>query len=95
MKHFHGKLPGRYFPIGAALMLPVPWRWIAAVPQIVFWALALADPWLRRVRILRKVTAMPHAFAVLVFAALCALRVLFVPPRELWVEARALAARPK
>ena len=32
---------------------------------------------------------MPRAFAVLVFSAVCALKILFVPPRELWVEARA------
>jgi hypothetical protein len=70
-------------------MLPRPWLWFAALPQIVFWALALADPWFRRVKALRKLTAIPRAFAVLVFSAVCALKVLFVPPRELWVEARA------
>jgi poly-beta-1,6-N-acetyl-D-glucosamine synthase len=75
--------------LGAALMLPRPWLWFAALPQIVFWALALADPWFRRVKALRKLTAIPRAFAVLVFSAVCALKVLFVPPRELWVEARA------
>jgi cellulose synthase/poly-beta-1,6-N-acetylglucosamine synthase-like glycosyltransferase len=75
--------------LGAALTLPTPWRWFAALPQIVFWGLALADPWFRRIKTLHKVTAMPRAFAVLVFSAVCALQVFFVPPRELWVEARA------
>jgi cellulose synthase/poly-beta-1,6-N-acetylglucosamine synthase-like glycosyltransferase len=75
--------------LAAALALPTPWRWIAALPQILFWVLALAEPWLGRVRALRKLTALARAFAVLVFSAVIALRVLFVPPRELWVEARA------
>jgi poly-beta-1,6-N-acetyl-D-glucosamine synthase len=75
--------------LGSALALPVPWRWFAALPQIFFWSLALADPWFRRVKALQKLTAVPRAFAVLVFSAVCALKVLFVPPRALWVEARA------
>ena len=75
--------------LGAALALPTPWRWFAALPQILFWGLALADPWFRRVKALQKVTAVPRAFAVLAFSGICALRILFVPPRELWVEARA------
>jgi len=37
---------------------------------------------------LKRLTAPARAFAVLVFSALAALRILFRPARSLWVEAR-------
>jgi poly-beta-1,6-N-acetyl-D-glucosamine synthase len=74
--------------LGATLALPDPWRWPAALPQMTFWGLALVDPWFRHGTVAKKMTAVPRAFAVLVFSAVCALKVLFVPPGKLWVEAR-------
>jgi cellulose synthase/poly-beta-1,6-N-acetylglucosamine synthase-like glycosyltransferase len=74
--------------LAAALALPLPWRWPAAAPQIGFWGLAVADPWLRPGNIFKKLTSVPRTFAVLVLAAAWALQILFVPPRKLWIEAR-------
>jgi hypothetical protein len=41
----------------------------------------------------KKFTALPRAFATLVFSAVLALKILFVPARNLWVEARQPAPR--
>ena len=78
----------------AALALPYPWRWPAAIPQIAFWALALADPWFKQGSLAKKLTSIPRAFAVLTLSAVCALQILFVSPRNLWIETRSGAAKP-
>jgi hypothetical protein len=72
----------------SSLALPLPWRWAAAAPQVAFWLLALADPWFKEGRPIKKLTSLSRAFAVLVLSAACALQILFVPPRKLWIEAR-------
>jgi hypothetical protein len=76
----------------SACLLREWWRWWAITPQIVFWALALIDPLFPAGSLFKKVTAMPRAFAVLVFSAVCALKIFFVPARRLWVEARSTPA---
>ena len=72
----------------SAWALPSPWRWWAAGPQLVFWMLAALDPLLRSGSFFKRVSATPRAFAVLVSSSVFGLKVLFVPPRKLWVEAR-------
>jgi len=72
--------------------LPSPWRWLAALPQLAFWTLALLDPLVPDGGAAKKLTGIPRAFAVLVWAAACAWKILFVSPRELWVEARTTKA---
>jgi biofilm PGA synthesis N-glycosyltransferase PgaC len=72
----------------SAILLPAPWRWWMAAPQVAFWMLAWADPLFRPGSILKRISALPRAFAVLVSSAVFGLRILFVPPRKLWVEAR-------
>ncbi len=78
----------------ASLALPEPWRWWVAGPQLAFWALAAIDPWLRPGSVAKKLTAAPRACATLMLAAVFALKILFVPPRRLWVETRAGAKTP-
>jgi cellulose synthase/poly-beta-1,6-N-acetylglucosamine synthase-like glycosyltransferase len=73
----------------SALALPLPWRWPFAAPQIALWLAALVDPWFKPGSRIKKLTAISRAFAVLVISAACALKILFVPPRKLWIEARA------
>jgi cellulose synthase/poly-beta-1,6-N-acetylglucosamine synthase-like glycosyltransferase len=72
----------------SSLFLPGPWR-LLAVPQVAFWLMALADPLLPQGSFPKKLTGSARAFAVLVFSAVAALRILFMPARSLWVEARA------
>jgi poly-beta-1,6-N-acetyl-D-glucosamine synthase len=67
--------------------LPGSWRMVAGA-QIIFWLLALADPLVPRNSILKRGTGLARAFAVLVFSAVAALKILFLPARSLWVEAR-------
>jgi biofilm PGA synthesis N-glycosyltransferase PgaC len=72
----------------SAAALPSRWSWWLAGPQALFWLLAVIDPLFAPNSLPKKITAFPRAFAVLVFSALCALKVLFVPAHQLWVEAR-------
>jgi cellulose synthase/poly-beta-1,6-N-acetylglucosamine synthase-like glycosyltransferase len=81
--------------LGASLALPMPWRWLAVIPQMIFWSLAVADPWFTYGSLIKKLTSIPRAFAVLVLSAACALQILFVPPRKLWIETRPRAAAEK
>lgn len=73
--------------LASSLALPGMWR-LAAVPQILFWLLALVDPLFPEGSSPRRITGPARAFAVLVFSAVAALRILFLPARSLWVEAR-------
>jgi biofilm PGA synthesis N-glycosyltransferase PgaC len=76
----------------SAFALPSPWRWWAAAPQLGFWMLACADPVFRPGSLLKKLSALPRAFAVLVSSSVFSLKILFVPSHKLWVEARSGAA---
>jgi cellulose synthase/poly-beta-1,6-N-acetylglucosamine synthase-like glycosyltransferase len=71
----------------SSLALPGAWR-LLAIPQVLFWMLALADPLFPHGSFAKKVTGSARVFAVLVFSAVAALRILFMPARSLWVEAR-------
>jgi len=75
-----------------AFGLPFPWRWLAALPQLAFWGVALLDPLVADGGMVKKLTGLPRAFAVLVWAAACAWKILFVSPRDLWVETRTAKA---
>lgn len=72
----------------SSLALPAPWRWWISGPQLAFWALAVLDPVFPAGSFPKKLTAVPRAFAVLILAAVFALKILVVPPRKLWVETR-------
>lgn len=71
----------------SSLALPGVWRLLAA-PQILFWMLALADPLFPEGSSPRRITGPARAFGVLVFSAVAALRIVFLPARSLWVESR-------
>ena len=72
----------------SGLSLPSAWRWWAAAPQLAFWALALIDPLFSSGSLIKPFTALPRAFGVLISSAVYAMKVFFVPPRDLWVETR-------
>jgi len=74
--------------LGSALALPQPWRTASAGPQLLIWLLALLNPFIPQGWIVKKIAAPAMAFAVLVFSAAAALKILFRPPRSLWVESR-------
>jgi cellulose synthase/poly-beta-1,6-N-acetylglucosamine synthase-like glycosyltransferase len=74
--------------LGSAFFLPQPWRLIFLAPQVLFYALALADPIIPEKSPLKRLSAVVRAFVVLVAAAACALSVFFRPAHLLWKETR-------
>jgi cellulose synthase/poly-beta-1,6-N-acetylglucosamine synthase-like glycosyltransferase len=76
-------LPWLLIAIAAStFFLPSPWREAAALPQLLVYALAAADPWLPLP--LRRLSSPCHTFVVMMLAAVAALQILFVPARRLW-----------
>jgi cellulose synthase/poly-beta-1,6-N-acetylglucosamine synthase-like glycosyltransferase len=77
----------------ASFGLPAPWNVWAIGAQAAACILALLDVWLPANFPLKRLTSPVRTFAVLMTASLCALGILFVPPRVLWKETR-VSARP-
>lgn len=93
-----GRLALPYFLLAllfSSLALADPWRWVLAGPQLLAYALALADRWAPPGSHAKRITAPLRAFVTLVAAALWALSILVVPPRSLWTDARATSAARK
>jgi cellulose synthase/poly-beta-1,6-N-acetylglucosamine synthase-like glycosyltransferase len=72
----------------ASFGLPAPWNVWAVSAEASACILALLDVWLPADFPLKRLTSPARTFAVLMTASLCALAILFVPPRVLWRETR-------
>ena len=72
----------------ASFGLPAPWNAWAIGAGASASVLALLDVWLPAGFPLKRLTSPLRTFAVLMTASLCALAILFVPPRVLWRETR-------
>jgi hypothetical protein len=72
----------------ASFGLPAPWNVWAIGAEASACILALLDVWLPSGFPLKRLTSPIRTFAVLMAASLCALAILFVPPRVLWKETR-------
>ena len=72
----------------AGFGLPAPWNVWAIGAEASACVLALLDVWLPAGFPLKRLTSPIRTFAVLMAASLCALAILFVPPRVLWKETR-------
>jgi biofilm PGA synthesis N-glycosyltransferase PgaC len=70
----------------ASFALPAPWDRLALAAQGLFYLAALADYWLPRPSLLKRITSPVRTFTVLMAASLCAVAILFVPSRMLWKE---------
>jgi biofilm PGA synthesis N-glycosyltransferase PgaC len=68
----------------ASFGLPAPWRGIVLAGQAVFYGLALADTWIFKPRLLKRLSSSAHTFVVMMVATLGGLSVFFIPPRTLW-----------
>lgn len=68
----------------ASFGLPAPWRGIVLAGQTVFYGLALADTWIFKPRLLKRLSSSAHTFVVMMAATLGGLSVFFIPPRTLW-----------
>jgi cellulose synthase/poly-beta-1,6-N-acetylglucosamine synthase-like glycosyltransferase len=72
----------------AGFGLPAPWKVWAIAAESSACILALLDTLLPAGFPLKRLTSPVRTFAVLMTASLCALAILFVPPRALWKETR-------
>ena len=72
----------------ASFGLPAPWRTLALAAQSCFYLLALLDLVLPEGQPVKRFTSPLRTFIVLMIAAALAVRVFFVPPRDLWKETR-------
>lgn len=68
----------------ASPFLPAPWNWLAIAAQTVFYGLALIEPLVPERSALKRVCSTIRMFCALLLATVCALQILFVPPRRLW-----------
>jgi cellulose synthase/poly-beta-1,6-N-acetylglucosamine synthase-like glycosyltransferase len=68
----------------SSFWLPYPWAAVAIGGQLLFYGLAVADPWVPAGLALKRLTSACRTFTVLVGAAFCAGSVLFVPADRLW-----------
>jgi cellulose synthase/poly-beta-1,6-N-acetylglucosamine synthase-like glycosyltransferase len=64
--------------------LPPPWRAAAVAGQALFYGLALADAWILKPRLLKRLSSSARTFLVMMIATLGGLSVFFIPPRKLW-----------
>ena len=75
----------------ASIWLPRPYAAELLLPQAAFYGIAAIDPLIPRGWMIKRVSSPARSFVVLVFAALLAISVFFVPPRTLWKETKVAA----
>src|SRR5206468_1719475 len=68
----------------SSFFLPAPWREILLIGQAAFYGFGLANIWISKPPILKRLSSGTHTFLVMMLATLGGLYVLFVPPRTLW-----------
>jgi biofilm PGA synthesis N-glycosyltransferase PgaC len=64
--------------------LPRPWNIAALVPQAAFYVAAGIDTWMPPGNPIKRTTSLARTVVSLLGASLCAMRIFFVPPRDLW-----------
>lgn len=70
--------------LATSFWLPAPWRAVSLSGQAAFYGLALADRWIFKPRLLKRLSSSAHTFVVMMIATLGGLSVFFIPPRTLW-----------
>lgn len=73
---------------GLTPFLPEPWRAVAVVAQLAFYAAALCDLAIPENWPVKRLTSPVRTFVTLMAAALCAVSIFFVPSRTLWSTSR-------
>lgn len=68
----------------SSFALPNPLKWIALVPQLLFYTLAAVDPLVPEHSLLKRASALARTFVVLMLATIAAGRIFFVPAAEIW-----------
>jgi poly-beta-1,6-N-acetyl-D-glucosamine synthase len=78
----------------ASFGLPRPAAITAVAAQLLFYGMAALDGAVPVGSLLKRITSPARTFVVLVLAAACAVRILFVPPQRLWVPTEASRQHP-
>ena len=71
--------------------LPAPWAMPALLAQVVFYGIALTDPWLPSR--MRRASSPVRTFVTMMAAAFCASSILFLPASTFW-SSPTVASRP-
>jgi cellulose synthase/poly-beta-1,6-N-acetylglucosamine synthase-like glycosyltransferase len=64
--------------------LPKPWNLAALLPQAAFYICAAIDVWIPQGNPMKRMTSLARTVVSLLAASVVALRIFFVPPRDLW-----------
>jgi cellulose synthase/poly-beta-1,6-N-acetylglucosamine synthase-like glycosyltransferase len=72
----------------SGFFLDSPWKWIAVGSQLIFYGLALIDPWTAEKHSLKVLTAAARTVVAMLCATVLGLSVLFVSPKSLWKETK-------
>jgi poly-beta-1,6-N-acetyl-D-glucosamine synthase len=73
--------------------LPHPWNLAALIPQAVFYLLAALDALIPAGSRLKRITSLARTVVSLLAASILAMRIFFVPPRDLWKPTQIQAAK--
>jgi len=76
----------------SSFWLPTPFAVMSLVVQGCFYLLALADLAIPERALVKRISSPARTFVILMWAAVCALSIFFVPPRSLWKPTRTRAA---
>ena len=68
--------------------LPKPWNLAALLPQAAFYICAALDLWIPQGNPIKRMTSLARTVVSLLSASIMALRIFFVPPRDLWKPTR-------
>jgi len=69
----------------SSFFLPDPWRLAVLTAQCAVYLLALVDPAIPARFPLKRLSSPARSFTVMMLAVLCALSILFINPRRLWL----------
>ncbi|HWE52010.1 MAG TPA: glycosyltransferase family 2 protein [Bryobacteraceae bacterium] len=72
--------------------LPRPWNLAALIPQAGFYICAAIDGWIPQGSAVKRITSLARTVVSLLAASVVAMRIFFVPPRDLWKPTQIHAA---
>jgi biofilm PGA synthesis N-glycosyltransferase PgaC len=67
-----------------SFLMPRPWNLAALAAQAAFYICAAIDGWIPQGNPVKRITSLARTVVSLLAASVVALRIFFVPPRELW-----------
>lgn len=85
-------LPFALLAVGVcSFFLGSPWAAVALTGQVLFYGLALVDPWLTNRNPIKRISSLARTFVVLMAAAFCAASILYRSSDSFWTTPTAAA----